>query len=370
MKKIVILMFIIFCHLFLLNKSSNALEDLAPNSKAAILVEAESGDILFSKNIDEQRGIASMTKIMTISLVYDALKNHEIEYDTILTCSSHAKSMGGTQVYLEEGEKHFVSDLIKCVMLASANDAAVCLAEGIAGSEDLFVEKMNQKAQALKMGNTHYVDATGLSDNNHYSSARDMALISCYLVNNYPEVLAITNLHEAYFREDTDNPFWLVNTNKLAGKNGIDGLKTGHTQHSKYCITLTKQVDNMRLISVVMGYDNPIIRNQEASSLLNYGFSFYNKVSFISKDEIIKKYDSILYDNNSITIYPSKSLTKTILKSEADNYSLKYEFSSKTDGKVILYYKDKEIMSSELVIKDGKKKNIFKLFLDVLISLF
>lgn len=218
MKRLILLLLILLSTFFIIPKTSKASESLAANSKAAILIEAESGDILFSKNMDEKRGIASMTKIMTISLVYDALKNHEIEYDTILTCSSHAKSMGGTQVYLEEGEKHTVSDLIKCVMLASANDAAVCLAEGVAGSEALFVDKMNEKAEELKMLNTHYSDATGLSDTNHFSSAYDMALISRYLVNNYPEVLAITTLHDAYFREDTDNPFWLVNTISLREK--------------------------------------------------------------------------------------------------------------------------------------------------------
>lgn len=370
MKRLILLLLILLSTFFIIPKTSKASESLAANSKAAILIEAESGDILFSRNMDEKRGIASMTKIMTISLVYDALKNHEIEYDTILTCSSHAKSMGGTQVYLEEGEKHTVSDLIKCVMLASANDAAVCLAEGVAGSEALFVDKMNEKAEELKMLNTHYSDATGLSDTNHFSSAYDMALISRYLVNNYPEVLAITTLHDAYFREDTDNPFWLVNTNKLARKNGIDGLKTGHTAYSAYCITLTKQVDDMRLISVAMGYENPIIRNQEAAELLSYGFSFYKKISFLDKDDIVKKYDTILYENNLITICPTKSFVKTILKSEADKYEIRYEFSSKTEGKAILYYDGKVIDTVDLVVKESKKKNLFKLFLEILGSIF
>lgn len=370
MKKILIVFLGLFSSLFLFTNMAKASSELASNSKAAILMEAGTGDILFEKNIDEHRGIASMTKIMTISLVYDALKAEEIKYDTILSCSAHAKSMGGTQVYLEEGEKHSVSDLIKCVMLASANDAAVCLAEGVAGSEALFVDKMNQKALELNMKNTHYSDATGLSDENHFSSAYDMAIISKYLLTNYPEVLAITRLHDAYFREDTDNPFWLVNTNKLAGKNGIDGLKTGHTAYSGYCITLTKEENNMRLISVVMGYENPIIRNQEASELLSYGFSFYKKKIFLNEDDVIKRYNTILFENDCLKLTPKNSIVHTILKSDEDKYELEYEFSSKTKGKATLYYNGSVIETSDLIIKEKKKKSIIKLFLEILAAIF
>lgn len=370
MKKIFFLTVIFIVSLFSLCFKVNAQENLASNSKSAILVEAQTGDILFSKNINEKRGIASMTKIMTISIVYDAIENNDIEFDTQLTCSSHAKSMGGTQVYLEEGETHKVSDLIKCVLLASANDAAVCLAEGIAGSEELFVKKMNEKAKELQMNDTHYSDATGLSTENHYSSAYDMSIISRYLVNNYPEILEITSLHDSYFRENSDNPFWLVNTNKLAGKNGIDGLKTGWNNYSKYCITLTKETSDMRLIAVCMGYDNPIIRNQEASELLNYGSTFFKKMIFVNKDEVVKKYSTILYENDSIKLYPNKAIIKTVLKNEAEKYEVKYEFTSDKKGRVILCYNGKKIDETYLDTKDCKKKNLLKLFFDVLGLIF
>lgn len=357
---------------FLFIKPSYAKNDdtntITPNCESAILIDTKTSDILYEYNIHNKNIIASMTKIMTLSIIYDAIKDGIINYDTKITTSKYAASMGGSQVYLEEGETHSLYEMLKCIIISSANDCAVAVSEHLYKTEELFVNKMNEKAKSLNMTNTHFEDCCGLEVDNHYSTAYDMAIISSYLINNYPEVLEISNLHEAYFREETESPFWLVNTNKLAGKNGIDGLKTGYNA-GKYSITLTKEENGMRLIAITLGYKNPIIRNNETASLLDYGFNFYKRINFIEEGEIIKEYNTILYDNNKIYYKVNKSLTKTVLKSDVDKYTLTYNLSS-NGGNIILNYNNKEIDNTDIEIVYGKKKNIFEIFLTILKNIF
>lgn len=347
------------------NKKVNAESEFCPNAKSAILISTTNNTVLYEKNKDERLSIASMTKVMTLALIYDAIKDNRISLDDMLTTSAHAKSMGGSQVYLEEGEKSKLKDLIKCICIASANDAAVTVAEAIYGSESMFVNEMNKKATSLGMTNTYYSDVTGLSDVNHYSSAYDMAIISSYLIETHPEVLEYTSMKESYFREDTENPFWLVNTNKLVGSDNIDGLKTGWTNKAGYCISATKSENGMRLIAVVMGYDNPLKRNSEAKELLNYGSKNYVIKSFIGMNDVINKKNSILYKGGFVEYIASKEVKVIMKKNEEVLYGIKYNFDNKNpeNGYIELYYNDELIDKSNIVKNSSEKRNIFELFI-------
>ena len=280
MKKIILAVVILFSLLFSINVKAVTKENpdealnLIEGAKAGILIEQSSKEILFQKEMDRRLSPASMTKIMTLLLIYEAMENNQFNLDTMLTTSETAASMGGSQVYLKVGEKISVDEALKCVCVVSANDCAVLLAEEVSGSEEYFVRKMNEKAKSLGCNNTNFSDCTGLTSQNHYTSAYDLAIISAELLTKYPEVIKYTTIKEDYIRKDTSSPFWLVNTNKMIGRvEGLNGLKTGYTSFSGYCITLSMSKDDMNLISVVFGYDSFAKRNSESLELLKYGFS-------------------------------------------------------------------------------------------------
>lgn len=216
MKKILILL---LCSILVLPISVKAEEDVTPNARSAILIEANTGKILYSKNPTERVAIASLTKMMSQIIILEHIEQGKIKWDDIVTTSSNAAGYGGTQIYLQPGEKMTVEDLFKGVSMASANDAVVALAEHIAGSEANFVKLMMAKATELGLKNTNFVNPTGLDEEGHYSSAEDLGLIARELVNNHPKILEFSSLYEDYLREDTDNKFWLVNTNKVVYKN-------------------------------------------------------------------------------------------------------------------------------------------------------
>lgn len=188
--------------------------NLAPNSKSAIMIEASTGKVIYEKNADEQLSMASMTKMMTLLLIMENIENGNLKWDEMITTSEHAASMGGSQIFLEVGEQMTVEDLVKGICIASGNDAAVAMAERIGGTEDNFVKMMNDKAKKLGLKNTNFINACGLDANNHYSSARDMALVAKELVK-HDKILEFSGTYEDYLRKNTDNSFWLVNTNKL-----------------------------------------------------------------------------------------------------------------------------------------------------------
>ena len=251
--------------------------DLTPSAKAAILIDYETGQILYEKNSSAKLYPASMTKMMSLLLVVEAIHNGKLSWDTEVTASAHASSMGGSQIFLETGEVMTVEDLYKASTVASANDAIVALAEKVGGSEENFAAMMNEKAEQLGLEQTHFVNATGLHDDNHYSCAKDMAAIGRALIQEgQDDILRFTSTYDDYIRADTENKFWLVNTNKLIRTyQGMDGLKTGYTTQSMYCITVTAKRDGLRLIGVAMGEPTRDVRNSEASALLDYGFSTY-----------------------------------------------------------------------------------------------
>lgn len=284
MKKIVFVFLVIFSFSLTV---VHAEEDIAPNAKSAILIEASTGKVLYEKNIDEKYAPASMTKMMSLLLIMENIDNRNLRMDEVIKVSKNASSMGGSQIFLQENEEMTVEDLLKGITIGSANDATVALAERIGGTESAFVELMNKKAKELGLKNTNFKNPTGLDEANHYSSSRDMSLIARELVK-HSKILEFSSIYETYLRTDTDNKFWLVNTNKLVRfYPGVDGLKTGYTEEAGYCLTATINKDNMRLVAVVMGEPTSSIRNSEVSALLDYGYNLYQKDTYITTEEII-----------------------------------------------------------------------------------
>ena len=281
MKKIICLFFSFF---FLLNIVKAEDLVLAPNAKSAIMLEASTGEVLFEKNSHEKLHPASMTKMMSMLLILENIKKGVINWDDIVTVSSNASSMGGSQILLETGEQMSVSDLFKGIAVASGNDAVVAMAEKIAGTQEEFVNMMNKRANELGLTDTNFKNCHGLDDANHYSSASDMAKIAMELVK-HEKLFEYTSIYEDYLRENTDRKFWLVNTNKLVRfYSGVDGLKTGYTKEAGYCLTATAKRNGMRIIAVVMGEPESSVRSSEVSSMLDYAFAQYELESFLSTD--------------------------------------------------------------------------------------
>lgn len=246
-------------------------------SPSAVLIEASTGKLIYEKSAGERRSPASITKIMTLLLTFEALEKGKIGLEDRVTTSAYAKSMGGSQVFLEEGEVQSVDTLIKCIAVASGNDAAVTIAEYIAGSEAEFVNQMNQKAAALNMADTHFEDSCGLTDSaNHYTTARDVAIMSRELITKYPEIFEYTKIWMEDITHTTakgSNAFTLSSTNKLLKQyQWTTGLKTGSTSTAKYCLSATAQKDGIDMIAVVMAAPDFKVRFQDAITLLDYGF--------------------------------------------------------------------------------------------------
>lgn len=295
-------------------------QDLTPNATSSILIEASSKQILHSKNEMEKLYPASTTKIMTMILLFEAINDNKISWDDTVTTSEYAASMGGSQVYLEPGEKMSVSDMFKAIAIASANDASVAIGEFIAGTIQGFVDMMNEKGEELGLVGTHFVNATGLHDDNHFTCALDLALMAAYLVEiGGEELFAVTSLYDSYIREDGNQSFWLVNTNKLLKLyDGVDGLKTGYTKEAKYCLVTTVERDGLRLIGVVMQAEEPKVRNQEMTQLLDFGYNSYHQITLFKKGEEIdrlginnsEKKDIAIVSNDDIVYIQNKSNEK------------------------------------------------------------
>lgn len=242
-------------------------------------MEASTGQVLYEKNADEPKSPASITKIMTLILIFDALEAGEIQLSDSVTTSAYAQSMGGSQVFLEEGEVQTVETLIKCIVIASGNDASVAMAEYVAGSEAEFVRRMNERAAGLGMENTHFEDCCGLTDSpTHVTTARDIALMSRELINRYPQIHTYSTIWMdtiTHVTRQGSKEFGLSNTNKLlkmATNFTVTGLKTGSTSLAKYCFSGTAEKDGVRLIAAVMAAPDYKSRFSDALTLLNYGF--------------------------------------------------------------------------------------------------
>lgn len=286
MKKIVFILISLFSFIFIKNVSA---VEMDISAKSAILVDFNTGKVLYSKNENEPLAMASMTKVMSMLLIMEKIDDGSLKYDDIVEISTESSSMGGSQIFLNPGDKYKVIDLLKGVAMASANDAVVALAEKTYGSKEHFIEAMNKKAESLGLKNTHFVNVHGLDEEGHYSSAYDMSVMARELLK-HEKILDFTRVYEEYLNKPDGSQIWLVNTNKLVRfYDGVDGLKTGFTQKAGYCLTATGKKNNLRLISVVMGEESIEKRSSDTVKLLNYGFNTF-KVNLIkNKSEILGK---------------------------------------------------------------------------------
>ena len=278
--------------------------DLVSHSKSAVLIDSDSGTILYKKNENERLAPASMTKIMSMLLIMEAIDYGNLKWDDEVLISENAASMGGSQVYVQAGETYKVEELLKGIAIASGNDAVVAMAEKISGTTAEFVNLMNKRAAELGAKNTHFVNPHGLDAENHYSTAYDMALIAQELLK-HPKILTYTSIYEDYLQKKDGSSIWLVNTNKLVRfYDGVDGLKTGFTTTAGYCLTATAKKENMRLISVVMGANTSEERTSDTTSLLNYGFNTYQNHTILTAKDILgkKRIENSLEEEAQITL--------------------------------------------------------------------
>ena len=315
MKKLYCLL-IIFCICFSIKVKAEDL-NLAENAKSAILLEASTGEVIFEKNSHEKLHPASMTKMMSMLLILENIEKGVINWDDIVTVSSNASSMGGSQILLETNEQMSVSDLFKGIAVASGNDAVVAMAEKIAGTEEEFVNMMNKRANELGLTDTNFKNCHGLDDANHYSSAADMSKIALELVK-HEKLFEYTSIYEDYLREGTDRKFWLVNTNKLVRfYSGADGLKTGYTGEAGFCLTATAKRNGMRIIAVVMGEPDSKTRTSDVSSMLDYAFAQYETETFLSTESILGTININKGKKEFVNIVPKENVT--ILNKKTDN---------------------------------------------------
>lgn len=259
-------------------ESETQAESVLIEAPSGVLMEASTGQVIYAKDADTRRSPASITKIMTLILIFDALENGSLHMEDMVTTSAYAQSMGGSQVFLEEGEQQDVETMIKCIVIASGNDASVAMAEHLAGSEQEFVNRMNERAKGLGMENTHFEDCCGLTDSaNHYTTAEDVALMSRELIVNYPKILEYSSIWMDTIIHNTrrgSSEFGLTNTNKLIRSyDGCVGLKTGSTSIAKYCVSAVAQRNGITLIAVVMAAPDYKVRFRDGAAMLNYGFS-------------------------------------------------------------------------------------------------
>ena len=355
-------------------------DTLLENAKSGILIEKETGEILYEKNKDEKLAIASLTKMAAQIIILENIENGNLKWDEIVTTSANAANMGGTQIWLSAGEKITVEDLFKGISMASANDATVALAERIAGTEKVFVELMNNKVKELGLKNTVFKNCTGLDEAGHYSTAYDLAIIAKELLK-HEEILRFSSVYEDYIRENTANKYWVVNTNKLVRfYEGADGLKTGFTDNAGYTMVTTAKRNNMRLIAVVLGESVSKTRNEETTELLDYGFNTYKVDVIKEKGEVVDTINLKKANKDNINITVKNNLLVLSKKSEK---SIKYDTKITLNeiklpiekntivGKIEVINDNKVIKSSDLIIgEDLYKINYLKYLYNNLKNMF
>ena len=339
---------------------------LAKNSETAILIEASTGKILFEKEKDKKMAPASMTKIMTMLLAMEAIENGKLNLDDDVLISKRAQSMGGTQIYVEAGSNVKVHDLLKGIGIASANDAAVAIAEKIGGTVENFVNMMNERARVLGCKNTTFKNPHGLDEEGHLTTAYDMALMARELVKHELAV-KISSTFEEYITVSGEN-HWLVNTNKLVKfYKGIDGLKTGYTDKAGYCLTATMNKNNMRLISVVMKSNTKDNRSSDTIGMMEYGYSMYGSETILNKKDYSgvinikgsenRNYKYYLENDIKIIVDKDRKDIKYTTEVKLNDVKAPIEKGSKV-GELILKY-DNNTYTYDLVIHDEVKKATF-----------
>ena len=318
---------------------------------SAVLMEKETGTVIYSRDPDTRRSPASITKIMTLILIFDAIENGKLHLDDTITTSAYAKSMGGSQVFLEEGETQKAETMIKCIVIASGNDASVAMAEHLSGTEQAFVEQMNKRAAELGMKNTHFADCCGLTESrDHYTTAQDIALMSRELITRYPQILTYSSIWMEDITHVTrkgSSRFTLTNTNKLLRSyEGCKGLKTGSTSIAKYCLSAVAERNGVTLIASVMAAPDPKTRFRDAASLFNYGFS-----------------KCTLYLDEALETLPPVKVRKGMKEEAALEYAGKFRYLS-TDGTKPDNIEKKRILPKQTTapVKKGEKAGVQEYF--------
>ncbi len=352
-------------------------------SPHAVLMEASTGKIIYEKEKDVQVSPASITKIMTLLLIFDEIANQNLNFEDEVTTSAYAKSMGGSQVYLEEGEKQSVETMIKCIVIASGNDASVAMAEHICGSEAEFVKRMNARAKSLGMEHTNFEDCCGLTDSdNHYTTAYDVALMSKELITKYPKILDYSSVWMETITHHTnrgDSEFGLTNTNKLIrGYEGCVGLKTGSTSKAKYCVSAVAKRNGLTLISVIMAAPDYKARFRDGATLLNLGFatcSLYEDESTVKKKVPVKKSvqrEGICENKKKFSYLDTegKSLSKIEKKIQLKESVEAPVTKGMKAGEIQYYLEDEKIGSIDLVFSQNIEKARYVDYLKMVLERF
>ena len=371
---------LLFSYLCCIDSYAAAFEEKIPalqplDCKSAVLMEASTGRVLYEQNADEALPPASVTKIMTLLLVMEALEKGNISLNQMLTTSDKAASMGGSQIFLEAGEQMCVEDLLKSVIISSANDAAVVLAEAIAGSEESFVAIMNQRASELGMNNTHFENTNGLDDTvtDHVTSARDIAIMSRELIA-HEKILQYSSIWMDTVR---NGQFGLTNTNRLIRfYSGATGLKTGSTSKAKFCISATAKREGMHLIAVIMGAPTSDVRNAEAAKLLDWGFANYSLYEYEASEQgrislLGSKTDSVTCRTDGISILvPKGTASKVSVRVELPEYINAPISEGDAVGKLIFSLDGEQLGDALIVSSDSANRITFRELLFLMLQRF
>lgn len=340
--------------------ASESQVQIAPQAKSAILLEVDTGTILYEKNANEKLPPASITKVMTLLLIMEAIDRGELKLTDKVRTSERAASMGGSQIFLQPGEEMTVEDMIKGISIASGNDASVAMAEHIGGTEEAFVAKMNERAKKLGMKNTHFVNSNGLPTSNHYSTAMDIAIMSRELLK-HELITKYTGIYQDYLRKESANPFWLVNTNRLVRfYEGVDGLKTGYTTEAKYCLTATAKRNNMRVLSVVLGEPDTKIRNSEVTAMFNYAFNHYLVNPLYKKGDVVDQLTVDKGKNTKVNVVTPRAVSMLLKKGQTPDMFERQIVLNKTINAPVA--KEKAVGHIFIRTKDGKELTRVDLF--------
>jgi D-alanyl-D-alanine carboxypeptidase (penicillin-binding protein 5/6) len=349
--------------------------DLKVNAKSAILMEASTGKILYEQNPHEKLAPASVTKIMTMLLAMEAIDHGKISMDDKVVASERAKSMGGSTIFLDTGEEMSVHDLLKGIAVASGNDAAVAIAEHIAGSEEGFIQMMNQRAQELKMDNTNFVNTNGLDADNHYTSAYDIAIMSRELLK-HEDIFKFTTIWTDTLRDGKTD---LANTNKLVRfYKGANGLKTGSTSNALYCISATAKREDMQLISVVMSAPTTKDRFDAARTMLDFGFANYSLASPAQPNVELGKVPVTKGQSESVSVHCADGFTVLVPKGQASKVTSKIDVKEAAAAPVkkgdelgvVKFYLDNEMLGEIKLVamEDVPRKNLGSVYYEIIKS--
>lgn len=376
MKKVILILLVL--SMFIVTNVKAETIKIAKNSKSAIIIEESTGKILYEDNAHEKRAMASMTKIMTMLLIMENLDKGNIKLTDEVYISKNASGMGGSQIFIEEGDYITVEDLLKGIAVGSANDASVAMAEYIGGTEENFVSMMNKKAKNLGLVNTSFKNSHGLDENEHYTTAYEMAIMAKELLK-YKEILKYTSIYEDYLIRDNGEKFWLVNTNKLIRfYKGIDGLKTGYTEKAGHCLTATMEKNGMRVITVVMESGSTENRSSDTVSLMEYAFSMYY-ANEILKSEGVLGTVNIYKGTKDKLEYKVESDVKAILSKQDEEKGYSYEIEldknitapiNKGDkvGKLTLFDENRKVINNYNLISNENisKASFLRLYINTL----